>query len=316
MLCGMRKRRSILVMKDRVQYFHVMSRVVDRRMVMGEEEKGMFCRMMRQFEGFSGVRVRAYCVMGNHFHLLLEVPMKPDAIVEEEVWERMSKIYGPERMKEFHENVEIFRRNGEMERIEEFMNGMRVRMFDLSQYVKDLKQKFTKWYNLQNERKGTLWEERFKSVLVGNREGSLRAVSSYIDMNPVRAGIVDRPELYRWSSLGEAMSGGELAQRGYDLVLGCLADYNLWKKSIGRHYAMGLLGDKGGQEGPCMQFEHGELKRRIRQFSDGWVIGDKEFISEFLALKRDEFDFKRPKSGFPFSGGGWGDMRSFRRLVK
>lgn len=293
-------------------------------MVMGEEEKGMFCRMMRQFEGFSGVMVRAYCVMGNHFHLLLEVPVKPEVIKDEEVWDRMGEIYGPERMKEFQDNMESYRRDGDLRRIEEFMNGMRVRMFDLSQFVKDLKQKFTKWYNIQNERKGTLWEERFKSVLVGNREGSLRAVISYIDMNPVRAGIAGRPELYLWSSIGEAMTGGELAQKGYGLILGRKEESESWKEAVGKKYSMGLMGvgpegKKGNREEGGGNNTHpspGKLNQRTRQFSDGWVIGDREFMAEFLELKRDDFHVNRPKSGFPFHGLEWGEMRSFRRLIK
>jgi hypothetical protein len=46
------------------------------------------------------------------------------------------------------------------------------------------------------------------------------------------------------------------------------------------------------------------------------VIGDREFMAEFLELKRDDFHVNRPKSGFPFHGSEWGGMRSFRRLIK
>jgi hypothetical protein len=78
-------------------------------------------------------------------------------------------------------------------------------MYDLSEFMKGVKQRFTQWYNREHGRTGTLWEGRFKSVLV---EGGFaaRVVAAYIDLNPVRAGMVSRPEDYRWSSYGVAMS--------------------------------------------------------------------------------------------------------------
>ncbi|MBL9156682.1 MAG: transposase, partial [Verrucomicrobiales bacterium] len=57
-------------------FYHVMSRVVDRRKIFGDREKEVFRRILRNQETFTGVRVVTYCLMANHFHLLLEVPEK------------------------------------------------------------------------------------------------------------------------------------------------------------------------------------------------------------------------------------------------
>ena len=54
--------------------YHVISRVVDRRFVLGTEEKEKFRTLMRMQENFTGCRALSYCLMDNHFHLLLEVP--------------------------------------------------------------------------------------------------------------------------------------------------------------------------------------------------------------------------------------------------
>ncbi len=54
-----------------VAYYHTISRVVNREYVLGEEEREQFVEMMRCYEHFCGVRVLTYCVMSNHFHLLL-----------------------------------------------------------------------------------------------------------------------------------------------------------------------------------------------------------------------------------------------------
>jgi hypothetical protein len=68
------------------------------------------------------------------------------------------------------------------------------------------------WYNKENKRVGTLWEERFKSVLLQGG-GALATVAAYIDLNPVRAKIVEDPADYRWSGYGEACFGVAQSRR-------------------------------------------------------------------------------------------------------
>lgn len=52
----------------------IVSRIVGREFLLGDEEKEAFVNMMRMYEEFCGVKVLAYCVMSNHFHILLEIP--------------------------------------------------------------------------------------------------------------------------------------------------------------------------------------------------------------------------------------------------
>ena len=77
----------------------------------------------------------------------------------------------------------------------------------LSHYVKDIKQTFSRIYNGQKKRKGTLWGERFKSVIVEKGSTVINCLA-YIDLNAVRAGIVKRPEDYRWCSIGYHVQAG------------------------------------------------------------------------------------------------------------
>ncbi|MFU8849368.1 MAG: transposase, partial [Opitutales bacterium] len=81
------------------------------------------------------------------------------------------------------------------------------RMHSLSEFMKTLLQRFTRWFNRQKKRSGTLWEERFKSVIVESGIPA-RTVAAYIDLNPVRAGMAADPADYRWSSYGEAVGAG------------------------------------------------------------------------------------------------------------
>tara|TARA_B100001123_G_C14874701_1_gene853434 strand:- start:28 stop:471 length:444 start_codon:yes stop_codon:yes gene_type:complete len=64
------------------------------------------------------------------------------------------------------------------------------RMGDVTLFMKELKQCFSIWCNRSYKRYGTLWVERFKSVLIEDTAACLRKVAAYIDLNPVRAGLV------------------------------------------------------------------------------------------------------------------------------
>ena len=52
-----------------------------------------------------------------------------------------------------------------------------------------------------HNRRGYFWGDRFKNVIVENGETLINCLA-YIDLNPIRAGLVDRPEPYPWNSLG------------------------------------------------------------------------------------------------------------------
>ena len=114
------------------------------------------------------------------------------------------------------------------------------RMHHLSEFMKGLMQSYTQWHNRKHERRGHLWEDRFKSVIV--EDGNMaRTLSAYIQLNPVRSGYVQQPEEYRWSSYGEAVGGawtdhGTLAQAGLVRLWrgseGMPADAELWNSEV------------------------------------------------------------------------------------
>ena len=67
--------------------------------------------------------------------------------------------------------------------------------------MKHLGQRYVQFVNRVYERSGTLWEGRFRSSIV-QAEAYLVRCQRYIELNPVRAGMVDSPGAYRWSSFG------------------------------------------------------------------------------------------------------------------
>lgn len=325
----MRIRRSVLVDSGRSQVFHVISRVVDRRILFEREEKEKMLLILRQLEFFSGVEMLAYCLMGNHFHLLIRVPAKPAEISDEEVERRMRYIYNEEKLSEFEEQIRQRESSGYVGYRSIFYDLMRNRMYDLSSFVKDMKLRFSKWYNAEHERVGTLWEERFKSVLVEGKENALMRVASYIELNPVRAGLVSDPGEYIWCSYGEAVAGGVRAQngiiqlasgRGSDLSWGD-AECNYRTKFQMRR--MPKLGRNGGVSPPPEKGaghdseEPDQLETtRWRTFTRGLVIGSHEFIKKFYQSRRGYLPPNRKILSYDFSWHGDDELCTYRRMDK
>jgi len=83
---------------------------------------------------------------------------------------------------------------------------------------------------MDHGRRGTLRMDRFKSVLVEDGE-VLRTMALYIDLNPVRAGLVDDPKDYRWTGYGEATGGSKRARRGLCRVME--APMDSWEEKRG-----------------------------------------------------------------------------------
>jgi len=209
-------------------------------------------------ENFSGCRVLSYCIMSNHFHILLEVPPMPmDGISDEELLKRLSGTNSEAFVAGVAKELAEARAEGREEWVAEIHARFTYRMHNLSEFMKTLLQRFTRWFNRMHQRSGTLWEERYKSVIVESGVAA-RTMAAYIDLNPVRAGMASDPAEYRWSSYGEAVGdgpkgNGKKAREG--LVRACMSHAGVgfeaeqWQE-VSRIYrrTMGLaLGRKSGK---------------------------------------------------------------------
>ena len=85
--------------------------------------------------------------------------------------------------------------------------SLREKLSSLSEFVREIKVGFTRYYNKRHHRRGYFWGDRFKSVIVENGETLINCLA-YCDLNPLRAGLVERPEEYRWNSLGYHIQTG------------------------------------------------------------------------------------------------------------
>jgi len=179
-------------------------------------EKDLFHSLMEEYSLFCGVRVTSYCIMSNHFHLAVEVPKPPENLTGHDwLLERLDALTVSYPVASItRKKILKFLEEGAHEQLQELVDGYKALMWDLSSFMKLLKQRFTMRYNKTNDRKGTLWESRFKSTWVEGPGNALTAISTYIDLNPVRAGIVEDPADYMWSSYGKAVQGDVKAMEG------------------------------------------------------------------------------------------------------
>ena len=311
----------------RSSFYHCLSRVVDRRFVFGAHERDVFRKILRQVEAFSGVRVTTWTILSNHFHLLLEVPPRPEeAPGDREILERCRALYSRDQMIEIEWEFGEARRAG-ADVLQEFREKYLRRMWDLSEFMKTLKQKFTRWFNRKHGRVGTLWESRFTSVVVEGSWGSLFKVAAYIDLNAVRAGMVAEPQDYRWCGYAEALGGDRRARKGLSAALADLKSGVTWREVAPRYrkilFGIGeATGERAGiaAEEVARVWESGGrltlsqlLRCRVRHFSAGLAIGSAEFIERVFLAKREAFGARRT-SGARRLGAGLGGLCSARAL--
>ncbi len=314
---------DLLALRGKPALYHCLSRVVNRDKVLGPEEKERFVQILRLYERFCRVRVLAFCVMSNHFHLLLEVPARPDTRMSDgELLEHLGLLYSGAQLGKIRQELEHDRAQGNDAAAEALKDRFFARMYDLSAFMKVVKQRFTQFFNRKHGRRGTLWEDRFKSVLVEDGHAA-RVVAAYIDLNPLRAGLVRDPRDYRWCSYGEAVAGRRAARAGLQRVLfeqrsGVTGEERAareagdWRKAA-RAYRVMLFRDGGASRGEkeggtrkagVRMFNEEEvaevlakggrlseaemLRCRVRYLADGMVLGSRGFVERVFRLSREE----------------------------
>ncbi len=276
---------------------------------MGDPEKETFRKILRQCETFYGLKVFTYCIMSNHFHILVEVP-EPRELTEDEVLSRVAALYPAKFVIGLRRELDAFRDAGLLDLLRARLASFTCRMFSLSNFMKSLKQRFSGYYNRNHQRSGTLWEERFRSVIVEGEETTLMTMALYIDLNPIRAGITGDPSDYPYCGYAEAVGGGERARDGIRFLMSrkpeswriVQAEYRRLLYATGKETSVrhGFTGDEvaevEGQKGEISS--SASLRKRIRYLSEGVIVGSRSFIDEWLAGNRWRFG-ERSFSGGP-----------------
>ena len=289
-----------MIIKDEPAVYHIISRTALDGLVIGDVENEFLAALIRRLSSVYFAEVLGFCLMGTHFHLL--VRMHPGTeFTDDEIKRRFRLYYGDDNKRELSQGqIPLFR----------------LKWASLSEYVKEIKQGFSRFYNKLHNRKGFFWAERFKSVIVENGDTLINCLA-YIDLNPVRAGIVKRPEEYRFCSLGYHVQTGN-KDRFLSLDFG-LAEFGVKGERERLKYYRKFVFEKGGLDGLDKEkerdFQLNQVDRfryRTRYFTDSGIIGTKAFIDRHFQRFKGYFECKHDKRGNAIPG--LGGIYSMKRL--
>ena len=303
-------RKPRLVVEGEAAVYHVMSRTALDGFVLGDAEKDHLLHLIRHYSAIYFAEILSFCIMGNHFHLV--VRMHPgEGYSDTEIRRRYSCYYQEDDRREepLPRQITMFRHKWEQ----------------LSEFVKEIKQTFSRYYNKRHNRRGFFWSDRFKSVLVEDGETLINCLA-YVDLNPIRAGLVERPDDYRWSSLGyhqQTGNNGNFLSLDFGLI-GAehlvsalrLAKYRQFVYEVGE-----IKTDKGKSINPQIvasaainKFTPTVSNRflsRTRHFTDSGIIGSREFVRTLWQVLRSEDDNPDKQ---PVRVAGFSEMFSLKRL--
>jgi len=304
-------RTSRMIIDGEKAVYHVMSRTALDGFPLKDVEKDFMLDLVKRFSTLYFTEILGFCLMDNHFHLLVKM-IPEDRFTDEEIQKRVETFYGDSWT---------------------FSKGQlpyfREKLSSLSEFVREIKVSFARYYNRRHNRRGYFWGDRFKSVIVDKGETLVNCLA-YIDLNPLRAGIVIRPEDYRWNSLGyhvQTNNQGNFLSTDFGLK-----EFNVKSKKerIRRYrryvYEAGALSrpdrmqakvidDKVVAKERKKDFEISRISRfrhRTRYFTDSGIIGSKEFVATNYQRFKHLFYSKHEKKPKPIKG--LDGMYSLKRL--
>jgi putative transposase len=306
--------------------YHCMSRTVNGERLFDDIAKDILRRQLWRVADYCGVEIVTYAILSNHFHVLARVP-KWEEPSDAELLRRFRVLYPrptPYQTARFEVVQAQLASNGPD--ASAWRRQQLALMGDISQFMKLVKQRFAIWFNKTHRRFGTLWADRFKSVLIEPRGRVVETMAAYIDLNCVRAGLVTDSAEYRFCGYAEAVAGCAAARRGLRLAIGG----RTWGETQAAYrqlvFGTGAAPRLGGATLPIEQFrkviaEGGKLplatvlRYRVRYLSDGAVLGSRAFVARQLADYLRNTGRRAGAKPRPLPNcTEWGDIASLRGL--
>lgn len=153
----------------------------------------------------------------------------------------------------------------------------------IPQMMQAVGRRYVRNFNLRHGRTGTLWEGRYKSTLI-QAERYLLACMVYMDLNPVRAGMVADPADYPWSSYQHY-----IGRRSDKLVTPHPLYWELGNTPFARDEAYGALVRAGISDSEKQALTNSALR--------GWALGDPDYVADLQ--RRTERRVARVNAGRP-----------------
>ena len=259
-----RPRKALISLAD-TPYYHITSRCVRRAFLCGvdhysgksyEHRRQWVVDRIRLLSSLFSIDVCAYAVMNNHYHLVLKLcPGQIEELSDDDVMERWCALFkGPLLTQRYREGEDL--KQFERATVSDIVNVWRSKLASISWFMRCLNQPIARQANLEDKCTGKFWESRFTSQALKSEEALLSCMA-YVDLNPVRAGIADRPEAASHTSIRERLrSEFDLQQAMHDQAeCGDLLDFKSALK-------------------PLLPFE----KRLVNQLQTGILLNFEEYL--------------------------------------
>lgn len=197
--------RNSVVDLEITPYYHVISRCVRRAFLCGfdplsrrnfDHRKAWLVERLYQLVGLFAVDLCAYSIMSNHFHLVVRVDSdRAHMWSEEEVICRWCALFpgGRKRLlalskRDRHRQIETWRK----------------RLYSLSWFMRCLNESIARRANREDGCTGRFWEGRFRAQALAD-EGAVLTCMSYVDLNPIRAGVATSLENSHYTSVRDRL---------------------------------------------------------------------------------------------------------------
>jgi REP element-mobilizing transposase RayT len=218
-----RPRKALISLAD-TPYYHITSRCVRRAFLCGvdhysgqsyEHRRQWVVDRIRLLSSLFAIDVCAYAVMHNHYHLALKIcPGQIEGLSDDDIMDRWCALFkGPLLIQRYRDGEDL--KPFERATVSDIVNVWRSKLSSISWFMRCLNQPIARQANLEDKCTGKFWESRFKSQALKSEEALLSCMA-YVDLNPVRAGIADRPETSSHTSIRERIESEFDLQKAID----------------------------------------------------------------------------------------------------
>jgi len=297
---------------EQAAFYHLFNRAAGDPRDLPFDRGGNARRFLSIFEFYLRLyccRLASFQLMGNHYHCVVQFEgFRPLSREELEAKARLR----------FGRRWRLETRHWDASRWEQFQRHL----FDVSCFMQHVNGEFAKWFNRRWGRRGPFWADRFKNPQLLD-EAALQSVILYTELNPVRAGRVQRPEQDRRGS-----AYWRWARKKTDRLIpleelfpaqGKMDSFTVYRTLL---YHSGAVAGKEGQGVIPAAFlrrqqerglgRRGLLRRRLRFLTDGIAIGDRDSVQALLERYRREGLYRRRKNPIAQLGGLFFSLREQR----
>lgn len=307
-------------------FYHCVAETLPRLPEFDKRDMSGFAANLRRLERFSGLEVITWSMTNKRIRLLVFVPTSED-VTERALYKRLREYYPEELAEERIKELKRLKRSKAKAEFEQKKSSYISRMGNLANFLKTLLQMLVQSYNPRHDWKGTIFRERFRSILIEDWETALMSVAAYIDLDPLRSGLCADPKAYRYSGFGSAVAGNKLARERLMRLGERMEEPPADWRSFVAHYRT-LLYPAADSEFSDRNRVLNELDKRsprlpiavllrchVRYFDYGGIIGRPEFISSVHRANRRIFPAARQRMSYKFRFGNWNGLHSMRNPV-